>query len=232
MTNPYGLIFDVDGVIADSERVNAEATIKVFSDMFTTPNVHRKDFEAGLGRGAEAYIKSAAVIHGLDLTDQQVCAASKARHVNFLNLLSQNILPPFPGVIELINAALAHKNFRVAIATSSAREKSEAVLNSAQIPYKTMVYITGDDVKSKKPNPELFLHAAQGIEIPPQNCVVIEDTPNGIQAAKSAGCKCIAVTNSTTADKLSQADRIVSTLTNVTLADLIAMVSSSGVISR
>jgi beta-phosphoglucomutase len=221
MTKSYGLIFDVDGVIADSERVNAEATIKVFADLFNTRDVQRQDFEAGLGRGAEAYVKSAAVLHGLDLTDQQVCAASEARQVNFLNLLSQSILPPFPGVVELMNAALEHEDFRVAIATSSAREKSEAVLNSAQIPYKTMVYITGDNVKSKKPNPELFLRAAQDIEVPPQNCVVIEDAPNGIQAAKAAGCKCIAVTNSTTADKLSQADRIVSTLTDVTIADLI-----------
>jgi len=225
MTKPYGLIFDVDGVIADSERVNAEATIKVFSDLFNTPNVQRQDFEAGLGRGAEAYVKSAAVIHGLELTDLQVAAASEARQANFLSLLSESILPPFPGVRELMDAALAHEDFRVAIATSSAREKSEAVLNSAQIPYKTMVYITGDDVKSKKPNPELFLRAAQGIGVPPQNCVVIEDAPNGIQAAKAAGCQCIAVTNSTTADKLSQADRIVSTLTDVTISDLIAILN-------
>jgi beta-phosphoglucomutase len=223
MTKPYGLIFDVDGVIADSERVNAEATIKVFADLFNTRHVQRQDFEAGLGRGAEAYVKSAAVIHGLELTDQQVAVASEARQANFLSLLSQSILPPFPGVVELMNTALGHKDFRVAIATSSARAKSEAVLNSAQIPYKTMVYITGDDVKSKKPNPELFLRAAQGIDLPPQNCVVIEDAPNGIQAAKSAGCKCIAVTNSTTADKLTQADRIVSTLTEISIADLMAI---------
>ncbi len=223
MTPPYGLIFDVDGVIADSERVNAEATIQVFSDLFNTQGVQRQDFEAGLGRGAEAYIKSAAVIHGLDLTDQQVSAASEARQANFLTLLSQNALPPFPGVVALMNAALAHDDFRVAIATSSARAKSQAVLNSAQIPYPTMVYITGDDVKSKKPNPELFLRAAQGIEVPPQGCVVIEDAPNGVQAAKSAGCQCIAVTNSTTADKLTQADRIVSSLTEVGIEDLMTL---------
>ncbi len=219
----YGLIFDVDGVIADSERVNAQATIKVFAELFNTQGVQRQDFEAGLGRGAEAYIKSAASIHGLELTDQQVAAASQARQTNFLNLLRQETLPPLPGVMELMNAALAHVDFRVAIATSSAREKSEAVLTSAQVPYQTMVYITGNDVKSKKPDPELFLRAAQGIDVPPQQCVVIEDAPNGIQAAKAAGCLGIAVTNSTTPDKLSQADRIVSSLTEVSLDDLMAL---------
>ena len=95
----YGLIFDVDGVIADSERVNAQATIKVFAELFATHGVQRQDFEAGLGRGAEAYVRSAAEIHGLELTDQQVAAASEARQINFLNLLSQETLAPFPGVV-------------------------------------------------------------------------------------------------------------------------------------
>ena len=86
-----------------------------------------------------------------------------------------------------------------------------------------MVYITGDDVNSKKPDPELFLRAAQGIDVPPEQCVVIEDAPNGIQAAKAAGCQCIAVTNSTTPDKLSQADRIVTALADVSIEDLMTL---------
>ena len=220
----YGLIFDVDGVIADSERVNAQASIKVFSDLFDTHHVQRQDFEAGLGRGAEAYMRAAAEIHGLDLTDEQVARATEARQANFLEILNQETLPPFPGVVDLMDAAMNHADFHVAIATSSARDKSEAVLTSARIPYQSMVYITGDDVKSKKPNPELFVRAAQGIDVLPEKCVVIEDAPNGIQAAKAAGCQCIAVTNSTTPDKLSQADRIVSSLTEVSIDDLMALV--------
>ena len=135
MNKPYGLIFDVDGVIADSETVNANASIKVFADLFGVHDVQRKDFEAGLGRGAEEYVKAAALVHGLKLTHQQIAAATKARQVNFLKILKEEPLQPFPGVLELMNAALAHDDFRVAIATSSAREKSEAVLQSAQIPY-------------------------------------------------------------------------------------------------
>ena len=223
MDKPYGLIFDVDGVIADTEAVNAQASIKVFADLFGVHDVQRQDFEAGLGRGAEEYIKAAALVHGLQLTREQIAAATKARQENFLKILKQEPLPPFPGVLELMNAALANDNFRLAIATSSTREKSEAVLQSAQVPYKQMAYITGDDVKSKKPNPELFLVAARGINVPPQNCLVIEDAPNGIQAAHAAGCKCIAVTNSTSAEKLSQADLIISSLTEVSLQDIIAI---------
>lgn len=223
MDHVYGLIFDVDGVIADTERVNAEASISVFRDLFGLHDVRRGDFEAGLGRGAEEYVRAAARVHGVELTDQQVVAATTARQENFLKILEHGPLPPFPGVLDLMNAALAHDDFRVAIATSSAREKSEAVLRSARIPYTKLVYVTGSNVKNKKPDPELFLVAAERMRIQPRQCVVIEDAPNGVQAAHAAGCRCIAVTNSTSADRLSQADLTVSALTEIGLCDVIGL---------
>jgi beta-phosphoglucomutase-like phosphatase (HAD superfamily) len=60
----HGLIFDIDGVIADTETVNAKVSIKVFADLFGVAGVVRKDFEAGLGRGAEEYVTAAARVHG------------------------------------------------------------------------------------------------------------------------------------------------------------------------
>ena len=216
----YGLIFDVDGVIADSERVNAEASIQVFADLFGVTGVQREDFEAGLGRGAEAYLQAAARANGLELTPAQLAAATQARQAYFFKILSAAPLPAFPGVLDLMRVAMTHPDFRVAIATSSAREKSRAVLESARIPYQQLVYITGDDVKSKKPDPELFLTAARGIGIPPRQCVVIEDAPDGVKAAHAAGCKCVAVTNSTSAEKLNTADKVVASLTQVTLETL------------
>jgi beta-phosphoglucomutase-like phosphatase (HAD superfamily) len=98
-------------------------------------------------------------------------------------------------------------------------------LEAAKIPYKQMVYIHGDHVKHKKPNPELFLLAAEGIGIEPANCVVIEDAPNGVEAAKNAGAKCIAVTNSTTADKLQQADLICDSLCEITLDTIYSLIN-------
>ena len=80
-----------------------------------------------------------------------------------------------------------------------------------------MVYINGNDVKNKKPDPELFLIAAERMGIKPENCVVIEDAPNGVQAAKAAGAKCIAVTNSTNADNLKEADLICDSLKQINL---------------
>jgi HAD superfamily hydrolase (TIGR01509 family) len=220
----YGLIFDVDGVIADTEEVNARASIKVFEDLFGVKGVKRRDFEAGLGRGAAEYVKAAARVHGLKLTEEQIEKATKLRQDYFLKILSEEPLPPFPGVLKLIEDAMQREDFRVAIATSSTPEKSRAVLESAQIPYEKMVYITGSDVKNKKPHPELFLLAAERMDIEPANCVVIEDAPDGVQAAKAAGAKCIAVTNSTNAEKLCEADLVCDSLDQIDLQTIIELI--------
>jgi len=213
----YGLIFDVDGVIADTEGVNARASIAMFAELFGLTGVVRADFEKGLGRGAAAYVRAAAEIHGFNMTDAQVEAATRMRQEKFLAILAEEPLGPFEGVLELMRAAMARADFRVAVATSGTRRKSEAVLKSAGVPYRELTFITGSDVTKKKPDPELFLTAAKCAGVEPENCVVIEDAPDGVAAAKAAGAKCIAVTNSTTADKLAAADLVVDSLAGLTV---------------
>jgi beta-phosphoglucomutase-like phosphatase (HAD superfamily) len=90
-----------------------------------------------------------------------------------------------------------------------------------------MVYINGDHVKNKKPDPELFLLAAERLGIAPSSCVVIEDTPNGIQAAKVAGTKCIAVTNSVSAKNLYEADLVCDSLEHIKLDMIQALIDSN-----
>jgi len=227
MNKLYGLIFDVDGVIADTEAVNARVSIKVFADLFGVEDVTREDFEAGLGRGAQEYVKAAARVHGMELTDEQVEEATKLRQECFLKILSEEPLPPFPGVLELMEKAIGAEYFRVAIATSGTLEKSCAVLEAANVPYRKMVYINGDHVKNKKPDPELFLLAAERMGIEPANCVVIEDAPNGIQAAKAAGARCIAVTNSADTAKLQQADLICDSIEQIDLETIVALIDKN-----
>jgi HAD superfamily hydrolase (TIGR01509 family) len=226
MGKPYGLIFDVDGVIADTEAINARASIEMFDELLNLKDVKPADFRAGLGRGAVAYVRAAASVHGLELTDAQVEAATTLRQKKFLKILEAEPLPPFEGVIELITAAFNRDDFRLAIATSGTREKSEAVLKSAKIPYQKMTYITGSDIVRKKPAPDLFLAATEKAGVDPQNSVVVEDAPDGVAAAKVARCKCIAVTNSTTPEKLTQADLIVDTLAKVTIKTIVALLES------
>jgi HAD superfamily hydrolase (TIGR01509 family) len=213
----YGLIFDVDGVIADTEPVNAKVTIRVFEDMFGLRGVKPEDFAAGIGRGAEKYVEAAADVHGLTLTSEQIKAAAQLREQYLIKAIQEEPLPAFPGVLELINGALHKRDFRLAIATSASLELSRAILESAKVPYRKMVYVTGSEITRKKPDPELFLVAASRMGILPANCVVFEDAPSGVQAAKAAGAKCVAVTNSTTADNLREADLICDSLVHIDL---------------
>ena len=224
MTQLYGLIFDVDGVIADTEPVNARVTIRVFEDMFGLEGVRPEDFAAGIGKGAEKYVKAAADVHKLNLTDQQIKAAAKLREQYLIKAMREEPLPAFPGVLNLINRALQRQDFRLAIATSATLELSRAILESAKVPYKKMVYVTGSEVARKKPDPELFLVAASRMGIRPANCVVFEDAPSGVQAAKAAGTKCIAVTNSTDTDNLQQADLVCDSLEQINLDTIINLI--------
>lgn len=224
MDKQYGLIFDLDGVIADTESVNVRATAKAFEELFGLTDIKPGDFEAGLGRGAEEYVKAGARAHGVELSDEQAGAAAKLRQENFLKILAAEPLAPYPGVVELIEEGLALENVKVGIATSGTLEKSRAALEAAKIPYRKMVYVNGGDVRNKKPNPELFLTAAGRMGLAPERCVVIEDAPDGVRAAKAAGAKCIAVTNTTTANKLAQAELIVGSLEEIDLDGIIGLI--------
>jgi HAD superfamily hydrolase (TIGR01509 family) len=171
-------------------------------------------------------VKAGARAHGMELTEEQVKQATQLRQEYFLKILTEEPLPPFPGVLQLMQNAMDNRDFRLAIATSGTLEKSRAVLKAARIPYQKMVYINGDQVKNKKPDPELFLIAAQRIGIEPTSCMVIEDAPNGVQAAKAAGAKCIAVTNSTTAENLAEADLICDSLEQIHLKTIKALIEA------
>ena len=225
MSKQFGLVFDVDGVIADTEGVNVRATDRAFAENIGIRGVRMEDFEAGIGRGAEECVKAGARSHGRELSETEVRDIVKARQDNFLAILRDEGIDVYPGVRELIASAMADERFGLAIATSGTREKSQAVLESARIPYKEMAYVCGDDISEKKPNPEVFQAACRRLGLEPGRCVVIEDAPNGVQAARAAGCKCIAVTNTCGETKL-QAERpdlIVGSLAQVGLDTIVGL---------
>ncbi len=220
MRQRYGLIFDVDGLIADTEPLNARVTIRVLKDRFGLEGVSAEDFAAGIGRGAEAYVKAGAKAHGLELTDEQAKTAAQCRERYLIEALHKEPLPAFPGVLKLIEAALDHPDFRTAIATSASRELSQAILEAVGAPYRRMAYVSGSEVKKKKPDPELFLTAARRMELAPARCVVFEDAPSGVEAAQAAGAVCIAVTNTASAQELAGADLICASLERIDLATI------------
>jgi len=216
----YGILFDVDGVVADSETVNITATQRAFAQELGIQDVQAEDFHEGVGRGAHEYVRAGARARTRSLTDEEVEAVVDARQRNFLAILAAEPLPAFPGVLELMREALASVDVCVAIATSSTRKKSQAVLQAAGVPYERMVYVCGDDVSKKKPDPEVFSLTCQRLNMAPERCVVLEDAPNGVQAAHAAGCRCVAVTNTHKPSALSGADHVVESLAEIDLATI------------
>ncbi len=220
----YGLIFDVDGVVADTEGVNAQETARVFDELFGVKGVQRADFEKGLGRGDKVYVQVAAAIHGVELSEEQVAAAVKLREEKIMQSLRVAPLGAFEGVLELMAAARADSRWALAIATSGANEKAKLILGSAGVDLSDMVYVTGSDVKNRKPDPEIYLKAVAKLGLKAENCVAVEDAPDGVDSAKAAGCRVIAVTNSVGREKLAKADLIVDSLLELNIAKLTELV--------
>ncbi|NTU64139.1 MAG: HAD family phosphatase [Chloroflexi bacterium] len=125
---------------------------------------------------------------------------------------------PMPGLIELLDE-IDRRSLPKAIASSGIRRYVEAVLRVNGLLDRFSVIITGDQVAHGKPAPDVFLAAARALTVEPQHCLVLEDAPTGVQAAKAAGMTCFAVPDHSVAQlDLSQADKVVMSLHDVRAA--------------
>ena len=216
----WALIFDVDGVIADTESVNARASVRMFRELYGV-EVQPEDFRPFVGTGDERYVEGVAEQHGVTI---DTAAAVERRRLSFFAELEQAPLPALPGVLELVMAARDEPDVRLAIATSGQRNKQFPVIERTGLELAWFdAIITGDDVTRKKPDPQIYLLAAERVNAPPARCIVFEDAPVGVQAAKSAGARCVAITNTVEADALAGADLIVGSLAEVGLPRLAAL---------
>lgn len=217
----YGLIFDVDGVIADTEPIIAQATMAYYQehhDLKLSP----EDFYTYVGMGDVRYTQGPGEKRGIAV---DLATALPICHANFEAALNIAEGIEFPGVAALVEAAAKDAEWRLAMATSSPTKKSQATLAATAVNTDLFdTWIAGDMVKRPKPNAEIYVTAALAMRLPPTRCVAIEDAPNGIEAAKNACMKCIAVTNTFPAEKLGQADHIVNSIEEITLERLAAVI--------
>jgi HAD superfamily hydrolase (TIGR01509 family) len=123
-----------------------------------------------------------------------------------LEALRANV-PIFAGLRELLHDL--QLRFKMALASGSVRSVVNRVIVGAGLELFLPVRVSGDDVSHAKPDPECFLKAAAAIQVVPDRCVVIEDSPVGIEAAHRAGMFAIAITNSLPREKLAEADFVV-----------------------
>lgn len=189
MQNKYSILFDMDGVLVDSEPVIEAAAIAGLME-YGVP-AKPQDFTPFIGTGEDRYIGGVAEKYGVPYKLEM-----KARvYQIYLEIVPQK-LKVFEGIIELLNKWQS-EGVKMALASSADRIKIDANLRVAGInPSLFSAIISGEDVINKKPSPDIYLLAASRIVANPKDCIVIEDALNGIQAAKAAGMKCLAVATS------------------------------------
>lgn len=218
-----GLIFDCDGVLADTEAIVCRATIAMFREMYGV-EMAPEEFTPYIGTGPIRYTEGPAENRGIEI---DLDAAVARRQELFIEFINSGDSIGFPGANAIIESAIASPGWKLGIATSSSREKSRNSLGAAGVPIDEFdAYITGDDVPAKKPAPDIYLRAAEALEIDPAVCIGIEDSVNGVTSVKGAGMICIAVTNSFDAEDLAEADRIIDSLEELDLDQLNDMLSA------
>jgi HAD superfamily hydrolase (TIGR01509 family) len=196
------VIFDMDGVLTDSEPLINEAAVAMFKERGLA--VQPSDFLPFVGTGENRYLGGVAEKYGFPL---DIPAAKKRTYEIYLSLVSER-LHAFPGAQEVVRNC-KRADLKIALASSADLIKIEANLFKIGLPPKDWdAIVCAEDVTHKKPAPDIFLAAAKKLGFLPTQCVVIEDAVNGIQAAKAAGMRCIAVAQSFPPEQLRQADAV------------------------
>lgn len=222
-THIKAAIFDMDGVLTDSEPLINEAAVTMFRERGVV--VQPEDFLPFVGTGEDRYIGGVAEQYGVAL---DIAQAKQRTYEIYLSLVPGK-LRAFAGARELVRACKS-AGLRVAVASSADLIKIEANLAKIELPPEQWdVVISAEDVINKKPAPDIFLAAARRMGVSPAECAVIEDAVNGVQAAKAAGMRCLAVAQTFPAGELTAADRVRPTVAEVSVEDLINAPPSSPV---
>lgn len=203
---PLGVIFDMDGVLLDSEPFICRAATMYFAE--NGLHVRPEDFHPFVGAGENRYIGGVAEKYGFPI---EIDEAKRRTYEIYLEII-RGRLQPLPGVHEFLRAC-RRRGKKMALATSADLIKAEGNLREIGLPMETFdAVITGLDVEHKKPHPEIFLKAAERLGLDARHCLVVEDAVNGVAAAKAAGSRCLALTTSFTVEQLAGADWFAPTL--------------------
>lgn len=217
------VIFDMDGVLCESEPFIAEAGCRMFAETYGV-RVAPEDFRPFVGMGEDRFLGGVAEKCGVTLR----LPRDKHRTYEIYFEIIRGRLQPVRGAKDFV-AECRRQGLKLALATSADRLKMNGNLREVGLPPETFdVCVTGDDIQRKKPDPEIFQVAASRLGLWPSACLVVEDALSGVQAARAAGARCLALTTSFDAAALSAAgaDRTAATFVEASLSGLLA--ESSG----
>ncbi len=187
MRNFKAIIFDMDGVLVNSEPHHVKIEKQMFHDLGLdiTPGEHSEY----MGTASDEMWQSIIERHGLSRSAEEMLEMGNQRVISYFSSLDE--LSPMPGLVPVLDK-LQEQKVPMAVASSSSAEVVELVLNKAGLKKYFPVVVSGQMVKKSKPEPEIFLKAAARLKVEPAQCLVVEDSPNGIRAAKAAGMFCVA----------------------------------------
>lgn len=203
-----GILFDMDGVLLYSEEFIRDAAIAYFAEQGV--KAQPEDFLPYVGAGENKYIGCVAEDYGLKID----ISKAKKRTYEIYDEISRGKMPPMAGVLDFVSWC-RRKGLKLAVATSADETKMLINLREIGLPAESFDFlINGLEIEHKKPAPDIYRAAAEGLKLKAEDCIVIEDAVNGCQAAKAAGAYCVAVTSSFTKEQLEAAgaDRVIDSL--------------------
>lgn len=218
------IIFDFDGVIADTEPLH----LKAFQLTLEENNIKLSEEEYAekyLAYDDKTFFKELFKDRNFEHDEIVISEFIKRKSYHFNNVLKGNILI-LEGVPDFIS--LVSSQYPLSIGSGALRAEIVEILEFMGLKDHFNIIVSADDVENCKPDPEVYLRvlnelnqtADRSEEITAKECLVIEDSISGIKAANSAGMKCLAVTNSYPAQELSEAEIITDSLKNISIKDM------------
>ncbi|HQJ37687.1 MAG TPA: beta-phosphoglucomutase [Bacillota bacterium] len=208
-----GCIFDLDGVIVNTARYHYLAWKKLANELGFDFSEKYNESLKGVSRmeSLEILLKAGGLSFD-DETKLALAAKKNQWYVDYINAMEEDeVLPGAKEFIERLKAA------GLKIALGSASKNALTILNRLRLADYFDVIIDGTKISRAKPDPEIFLLAAQELELPPTDCVVFEDAKAGVEAAKKAGMKCVGVGISS---ELYEVDAVIPGFENIDLSIL------------
>lgn len=207
-----GVIWDVDGVLADTAPFHYQGWRRVWEEKGI--DFSYEAFRETFGMRNDEVIRR---LLGKSCSEEEIELIGNRKETYFRQVAKGRI-KPLPGLVELLKS-LQKDSFNLAVASSGPRENIESVLRECKITEFFNALVSGREVSHSKPHPEIFLVASRRIDIPPSHCVVVEDSLAGIEGAKRAGMKCIAVTTTHPPSHFTRADMVIENFRNLKLED-------------
>ena len=183
------IAFDMDGVLIDSQPLHYELDIAVLKACGRQANMETVTPYTGQS-GPDRWPKYKQALSLTQSVDELIALQNKLQPKIFVKAN----LPPSDGIAALLQF-LNSQGIPCAVASSSSHELISMVLDMCKIGQYFTHLVSGEDVKEGKPAPDIYLKAAKAFDLPPENCIAIEDSPIGILSAKNAGFTCIGYKN-------------------------------------